>query len=47
MSTYRPAFEDALRLLILHADADADIEYTESRIRYESAGNYGVADLKI
>lgn len=37
-------FEQARRLFILHADADLD--YMDQRIRYESGGDYGVADLK-
>lgn len=37
-------FEQARRLFILHADADRD--YMERRIRHESAGEYGVADLQ-
>ncbi len=36
--------EQARRLYILHDDADLD--YLEKRIRYESGGDYGVADLK-
>ena len=55
VSSYRPEFEEALRLFggaaeqarnlfILHADADLD--YMEKRIRHESAGEYGVAALK-
>jgi hypothetical protein len=36
--------EQARRLFILHADADR--VYMEQRIRHESAGEYGVADLK-
>lgn len=36
--------EQARRLFRLHADADRD--YMEGRIRYESAGDYGVADLE-
>lgn len=36
--------EQAQSLFILHADADLD--YMERRIRYESAGDYGVADLQ-
>jgi hypothetical protein len=36
--------EQARRLFILHADADRD--YMEARIRYESADEYGVADLE-
>lgn len=36
--------EQARRLFILHDDADLD--YMEQRIRYESGGDYGVADLK-
>ena len=35
--------EQARRLFILHADADLD--YMEVRIRYESAGDYGVYTL--
>ncbi len=42
--TAREMREQARRLFILHADADMD--YMEQRIRYESAGDYGVADLK-
>mgnify|MGYP001611256379 CR=1 FL=1 len=42
--TAREMREQARRLFILHADAD--IDYMEQRIRYESAGDYGVADLK-
>jgi hypothetical protein len=37
--------EQARSLFILHADADLD--YMDSRIRQESSGDYGVADLKI
>lgn len=37
--------EQARSLFILHADAD--IDYMNSRIRQESAGDYGVTDLKI
>jgi hypothetical protein len=44
MSSYRPAFEDALRVFMLQAYADLD--YMERRIHYESAEGYGVADLK-
>ena len=36
--------EQAKRLFILHRDADLD--YMERRIRHESAGDYGIADLK-
>ena len=36
--------EQARRLFILHADVDLD--YMDQRIRYESGGDYGVADLK-
>jgi hypothetical protein len=36
--------EQARRLFILHNQADLD--YMEQRIRYESGGDYGVADLK-
>lgn len=36
--------EQARRLFVLHADADLD--YMERRIRYETAGEYGVADLQ-
>lgn len=36
--------EQARRLFALHADADRD--YMEKRIRHESAGEYGVADLE-
>lgn len=36
--------EQAQRLFILHNDADFD--YMDRRIRYESGGDYGVADLK-
>lgn len=36
--------EQARRLLRLHADAD--LAYMEARIRYESAGEYGVADIE-
>jgi hypothetical protein len=36
--------EQARRLFRLHADADRD--YMESRIRHESGGEYGVADLE-
>lgn len=35
--------EQARRLFILHADADHD--YMDVRIRYESAGDYGVSTL--
>jgi hypothetical protein len=35
--------EQARRLYALHRDADRD--YMESRIRHESAGEYGVEDL--
>lgn len=37
--------EQARRLFALHADADRD--YMERRIRHESAGDYGIADLEI
>ena len=36
--------DQARRLFILHADAD--LAYMERRIRYETAGEYGVADLQ-
>ncbi|MFN3943406.1 MAG: hypothetical protein ACK4K7_00585 [Allosphingosinicella sp.] len=36
--------EQARRLFALHADVDRD--YMEKRIRHESAGEYGVADLE-
>ena len=36
--------EQARRLFILHNQAD--ISYMDKRIRYESGGDYGVADLK-
>jgi hypothetical protein len=36
--------EQARRLFTLHADADRD--YMERRIRHESAGDYGIADLE-
>jgi hypothetical protein len=36
--------EQARRLFVLHNQADFD--YMERRIRYESGGDYGVADLK-
>ena len=36
--------EQARRLFVLHDLADLD--YMEQRIRYESGGDYGVADLK-
>lgn len=36
--------EQARRLFILHSDADLD--YMEERIRYESAGEYGISALK-
>ena len=36
--------DQARRLFILHDDADLD--YMDKRIRHESAGEYGVADLK-
>ena len=36
--------DQARRLFALHADADLD--YMEKRIRHESAGDYGIADLK-
>ena len=36
--------EQARRLFMLHDQADLD--YMEKRIRYESGGDYGVADLK-
>lgn len=36
--------EQARRLFALHADADRD--YMERRIRHESAGDYGIADLE-
>lgn len=42
--TAREMLEQARRLFILHADADLD--YMDRRIRYESGGDYGVADLK-
>ncbi len=42
--TARDMLEQARRLFILHADADLD--YMDHRIRFESAGDYGVADLK-
>lgn len=42
--TAREMFEQAQRLFILHPDTDLD--YMERRIRYESAGDYGVSDLK-
>jgi hypothetical protein len=37
-------FEQARRLFILHNEAD--IDYMEKRIRYESGGDYGVANFK-
>ncbi|MFS0772148.1 hypothetical protein [Sphingomonas sp. 1P08PE] len=36
--------EQARRLFALHADADR--EYMDRRIRHESAGDYGIADLE-
>jgi hypothetical protein len=36
--------EQARRLFALHADVDRD--YMERRIRHESAGDYGIADLE-
>ncbi|WP_375394752.1 hypothetical protein [uncultured Sphingomonas sp.] len=36
--------EQARQLFILHGDADLD--YMDRRIRHESGGDYGVADLK-
>ena len=36
--------EQARRLFILHNEAD--IDYMEKRIRFESGGDYGVADLE-
>ena len=36
--------EQAQRLFILHNQADLD--YMDNRIRFESGGDYGVADLK-
>ena len=36
--------EQARRLFVLHDEAD--IDYMDQRIRYESGGDYGVADLK-
>jgi hypothetical protein len=42
--TAREMREQARRLFILHADAD--LSYMDQRIRYESAGDYGVADLQ-
>jgi hypothetical protein len=36
--------EQARRLFILYADADLD--YMDRRIRYESGGDYGVSDLQ-
>jgi hypothetical protein len=36
--------EQAQKLFILHNEADLD--YMDQRIRYESGGDYGVADLK-
>jgi hypothetical protein len=36
--------EQARRLFVLHNEADLD--YMDQRIRYESGGDYGVADLK-
>lgn len=36
--------DQARRLFALHADADLD--YMEKRIRHESAGEYGIGDLK-
>jgi hypothetical protein len=36
--------EQARRLFVLHNEADLD--YMDRRIRYESGGDYGVADLK-
>jgi hypothetical protein len=36
--------EQARRLFILHNEAD--IDYMEKRIRYESGGDYGVANFK-
>ena len=40
----REMLEQARRLFILHADADLD--YMDQRIRYESGGDYGVSDLQ-
>ena len=36
--------EQARRLFVLHDEAD--LSYMDKRIRYESGGDYGVADLK-
>ena len=36
--------EQARRLFVLHNEADLD--YMDKRIRYESGGDYGVADLE-
>jgi hypothetical protein len=42
--TAREMREQAQKLFGLHQDADLD--YMEKRIRYESGGDFGVADLK-
>jgi hypothetical protein len=42
--TAREMREQARRLFVLHDEAD--LEYMEQRIRYESGGDFGVADLK-
>lgn len=42
--TAREMLGQARALFILHPDSDLD--YMERRIRYESAGEYGVSDLK-
>ena len=42
--TARDMLGQARRLFALHPDAD--LAYLEERIRYESAGDYGVADLQ-
>jgi hypothetical protein len=43
-SPYRPEFEAALRLLGLYADVDRN--YLDKRVRYETAGDYGIDDIK-
>ncbi len=45
MSDYRPEFIAARLLLALHPNTDLD--YLERRIRYETAGDYGVEDLQL
>ena len=43
--TARAMREQARRLFVLHRSAD--LGYMDKRIRYESEGDYGVADLEV